>query len=164
MAKRGWFGERKRHSEAARLGWQRKEYGSNGRRSRFIKHLGKRAGKKVKRGAKFAGRMTRRGTERLGREAAKAGREVGGEWKEAGVEVIEEDFPRATKAGRKVKRYIGDEYQKFVEEEERIDAEMDAVLEDTDYTYVEGHPRKKPKSTPAKKKSTKKGKSKPKKK
>lgn len=164
MAKRGWFGERKRHSEAAKLGWRRKEYGSDGRRSRFVKHLGKKAGRKAKRGAKFAGRMTRRGTERLGREAAKAGREVGREWKETGVEVIEEDFPRATKAGRKVKRYIGDEYQKFVEEEERIDAEMDAVLEDTDYTYVEGHPRKKPKSTPAKKKPKKKGKSKPKRK
>ena len=164
MGKKGWFGQKKRHSEAAILGWQRKEYGSNGRRSRFVKHLGKRAGKKIERGAKFTGRMTRRGIERVGKEAARAGREVGGEWKRAGVEVIEEDFPRTTKAARKVKRYIGDEYQQFVEEEERIDSRMDAALEDTDYTYVEGHPRKKPKSTPAKKKSKKKAKSKPKKK
>ena len=163
MAKRGWYGEKQRHSTAAKLGWNRRMR-AGGVRSRFVKHLGRKAGKRVKRGAKFAGHMTKRGAKRLGRETVKAGKEVGGEWKKTGVEVIEGDFPRATKAARKVKRYIGDEYQKFVEEEEHIDDRMDATLEGTDYTYVEGHPRKKPKYAPAKKKSTKKGKSKSKKK
>ena len=45
MAERGWFGERKRHSDAARLGWRRRG------RSRGIKDM-PRSGRSILRGWK----------------------------------------------------------------------------------------------------------------
>ena len=76
----GWFGEPRRHSNAAKLGWKRRDR-AGGRRLDYLKHLGKRGKKKVNRGAKYIGSRTKKGAKFVGRHAIQAGKEVGGEWK-----------------------------------------------------------------------------------
>jgi hypothetical protein len=113
--RQGWHGESRRHAKAARLGWNRR-LRAGGQRLRFLGHIVKKGGKKVKRAAEEAVRETKE------------------EWSEATVKTV----PGA--------RRVRDEWRKFKSEEDEVDDHMDRDLEDTDYTYVHGHIRKKPSS------------------
>lgn len=110
---RGWFKQSGRHAKAARLGWSRK-LRAGGQRTRFLGHILKKGGRKVKRAAEEAVRETKE------------------EWSEATVKTV----PGA--------RRVRDEWRKFKDEEDAIDDHMDRDLEGTDYTYVHGHMKKKP--------------------
>jgi hypothetical protein len=150
MAKRGWFGEPGRHARAARLGWNRR-LRADGRRLDYIKS-------RTKRGAKYIGSRVKKGAKKVGRAAVEAAKDTGREWKDTGKEVMVKTFPTTAKVASHVKKRVGADYQRFLEEEGYLDdegyldEEIDEDLEGTKLTHVKGHVRRKSSSAPARKK------------